>query len=143
MSYYATSYSTVIADQSFKLVKSFFFYASRAHLQGSLHHVKHGVPSAPARSINPGYRLDTTECFCTKQMCTARLVAFDLASATPSLPLPSRSTVLRQSLLLAFSAPMTAAAAHGQTTSPAVVPSVKLRTGAQVPAVGLGVFLAR
>ena len=67
------------------------------------------------------------------------LLAFNLASAAPSQRLPSRSTVLRQSLLLAFPAQMTAAAAQGQTTNAVV----KLRNGAQIPAIGLGVFLAR
>ena len=78
-----------------------------------------------------------------KQMCQARFVAVDLAYATSGRRLPSRSTVLRQGLWLAFSAQMAAAAAHGRTTSPVIVPSVKLRIGAQIPAVGLGVFLAR
>ena len=84
-----------------------------------------------------------TEGIWAKQMIQVRPVAFDSVSVTSGRPLPSRSTVLRQSLLLAFSAQMTAAAAHGQTTSSAVGPSVKLRPGAQIPAVGLGVFLAR
>ncbi|KAL3155330.1 hypothetical protein ABBQ38_010892 [Trebouxia sp. C0009 RCD-2024] len=55
---------------------------------------------------------------------------------------PTRSTVLRQSLLLAVS-PMTPRAACSQAHSAAVNSSVTLRTGAQIPAVGLGVFLAR
>ena len=96
----------------------------------------HGTPS---RSINQGYQLGSVEGIWAKQMCKTRLLAFNVASAAPSQRLPSRSTVLRQSLLLAFPAQMTAAAAQGQTTNAVV----KLRNGAQIPAVGLGVFLAR
>lgn len=79
-----------------------------------------------------------------KPMYIAQPASFD-----PSVPAPgqanklkpTRSTVLRQSILLVV-APMTARAAYGQAHS-AAVNSVTLRTGAQIPAVGLGVFLAR
>lgn len=76
-------------------------------------------------------------------MRTARVTAVHLPHLTPTSRLPSRSSVLRQGLLLAVSTQMTAAAAHGQANSTAAVPSISLRTGAQIPAVGLGVFLAR
>lgn len=78
-----------------------------------------------------------------KQMPTARVTAVHLPHLTSASRLPSRSSVLRQGLLLAVSTQMTAVAAHGQANSTAVVPSLSLHTGARIPAVGLGVFLAR
>lgn len=76
-------------------------------------------------------------------MRAARVTALDLPHLIPASRLPSRSSVFRQGVLLAVSTQMTAVAAHGQASSTALVPSISLRTGAQIPAVGLGVFLAR
>lgn len=58
---------------------------------------------------------------------------------------PSRSTVLRASLLLLFArrAPKASSRPVKQNLVIAMGSSVKLRTGASIPAIGLGVFLAK
>ena len=78
-------------------------------------------------------------------MCLAKLSAVTcprsvLARAETE---PTRSSVLRHTLLLAVTAQIPVASAHGYTQMSASNSSVTLRTGSAIPAVGLGVFLAK
>lgn len=55
----------------------------------------------------------------------------------------SRSTLLRVGVLLSVQRPVLSALAHSMAPSSTVQSAVKLNTGAEMPAVGLGVFLVR
>lgn len=78
-------------------------------------------------------------------MCIAKLSAVNCVRPIPARgeTQPTRSLVLRHTLFLAVTAQISVDSAHSYTQVSAMKSSVTLRTGIPIPAVGLGVFLAR